>query len=80
MIFENADIRIVAVDYTVDYDRENKTATITPTLHAVCARAQILIASINVDDHELRPSLKLALAEGEHSYVLDSRKNITMFR
>ncbi len=35
-----------------------------------CTKTQILIASVHVDDHELRPSLKLVLEEGERSYIV----------
>ena len=49
-------------------------ATITPTVNLTSSKAQILIASIHVDDHELRPSLKLVLEEGEHSYIVPNVK------
>jgi hypothetical protein len=70
MLFEKSDIHISAVDYAIDYDKEKKIATITPTVHVSCAKSQLLVASIHVDDHELRPSLKLVLDEGEHSYII----------
>lgn len=68
MIFEKAGIHITSVDYEIDYDSARKIVTITPVLHTNCPRRQLLIASIHVDGHELRPSLKLFLEEGEHSY------------
>ncbi len=68
LIFKTSDIHIDSVDYMIDYDSEKKIATITPVVHVICRKAQILIASIRVDDHELRPSLKLVLEKGEHSY------------
>jgi len=70
MIFKKSDIQISSVDYAIDYDSEKEIATITPTVHITCTKNQILIASIHVDDHELRPSLKLILEEGKHSYVV----------
>ena len=70
MVFKNSDINISSVDYKIEYDSETEIATITPTVNAACTKSQILIASIHVDNHELRPSLKLVLEEGEHSYVV----------
>jgi len=70
MVFKKSDIHISSVDYAIDYDSEKEIATITPTVHATCTKAQILIASVHVDDHELRPSLKLVLEESERSYVV----------
>lgn len=69
-IFKKHDIHISSVDYTIDYDSEKEIATISPIVHTICAKAQILIASIHVDNHELRPSLKLVLEKGKHSYVV----------
>ena len=70
MVFNKHDINISSVDYMIEYDSEKKIATITPTVNAACTKTQILIASVHVDDHELRPSLKLVLEEGERSYVV----------
>ncbi len=70
MVFKKHDINISSVDYKIEYDSVKEIATITPTINAVCKKAQILIASIHIDDHELRPSLKLVLEKGERSYVV----------
>jgi len=71
MIFEKSDIQISSVDYNIHYDNEKEIATITPTLNATtCTKDQILIASIHVDDHELRPSLKIMLKKGKRSYAV----------
>jgi len=70
MVFNKHDINISSVDYRIEYDSEKEIATIIPTVNAVCTKPQILIASIHVDDHELRPSLKLVLEEGKRSYVV----------
>lgn len=70
MLFENSDFKISSVDYQIIYDSGQKIATITPVIVAVCTKNQLLIASIRVDGHELRPSLKLFLEEGKHSYVI----------
>ena len=70
MVFKTSDIHISSVDYAIDYDSDTEIATITPTVHLACSKAQILVASINVDDHELRPSLKLVLEKGKRSYVV----------
>ena len=70
MIFENSDMQIISVDYAIVYDSKEEIATITPTVHMNSSKNQILIASVHVDDHELRPSLKLVLEEGERSYIV----------
>ncbi|MBU8902295.1 MAG: hypothetical protein KOO69_06115 [Victivallales bacterium] len=70
MIYKTTEIQIHSVDYNIHYDSGTEIATITPTVHITCAKTQILVASINVDDHELRPSLKLILDEGERSYIV----------
>lgn len=70
LIFEKHDININSVDYKIEYDSTTEIATITPTVNLTSSKAQILIASINVDDHELRPSLKLVLEEGKRSYLV----------
>jgi len=70
MIFKNSDIQISSVKYKIEYDSEKEIATITPTANIIAAKPQILIASIHVDDHELRPSLKLVLDEGERAYIV----------
>lgn len=69
-IFEKHDINISSVDYKIEYDSTTEIATITPTVNAVTSKTQILIASIHVDDHELRPSLKLVLEKGKRSYLV----------
>ena len=70
MIFEKSDIQISSIDYNIHYDSEKEIATITPTAHISCKKEQILIASIHVDDHELRPSLKLIIDKGSSSYIV----------
>ncbi len=70
MVFKKTDIHISAVEYAIDYDCGEKIATIRPIIHAACTKVQILIASVHVDNHELRPSLKLVLEAGKHSYEL----------
>ena len=70
IMFKKSDIQISSVDYAVDYDSEKEIATITPSIHVTCEKTQILIASIHVDDHELRPSLKLVLEKGKRSYIV----------
>lgn len=70
MVFNKHDINISSIDYKIEYDSETEIATITPTVNAACTKTQILIASVHVDDHELRPSLKLVLDKGKHSYVV----------
>jgi hypothetical protein len=79
MVFKKEDLNITAVDYSVEYDREKKIATITPMVHADCKKAQILIASVNVDDHELRPSIKIILEEGQRSYEIPYVKIVNPF-
>lgn len=68
MIFEKHNININTVDHKIEYNSTTEIATITPTIHVTCTKSQILIASIHVDDHELRPSLKLVIEKGERSY------------
>lgn len=70
MLFKTSDMNIDSIDYDIHYDREKEIATITPTVHATCSISQILVASIHVDDHELRPSLKIMLEKGEGSYAV----------
>ncbi len=74
LIFEKHDINISSVDYKIEYDSTTEIATITPTVNLTSSKTQILIASIHVDDHELRPSLKLVLEEGERSYLVPGVK------
>lgn len=70
LIFKKHNINISSVDYKIEYDSTTEIATITPTIHVTCSKSQILIASIHVDDHELRPSLKLVIKADERSYVV----------
>jgi hypothetical protein len=74
MLFENSDFSISAISYRIIYDSARKIATITPVIQAICTQNQLLIASIRVDGHELRPSLKLLLEEGDRSYVVPGVK------
>lgn len=74
MLFENSDFRISSVAYEIVYDSARKIATITPVIQVSCTKNQLLIASIRVDGHELRPSLKLLLEEGDRSYAVPGVK------
>ncbi|MDD5699435.1 MAG: hypothetical protein PHH77_12545 [Victivallaceae bacterium] len=67
-MYKKAGLHIKALRCAVDYDCERKIATITPILFIECARRQLLAASVHIDDHELRPSLKLLVAEGTREY------------
>ena len=68
MVYQKTNVHITAIDYEVVYDSDKKIATITPVVHADCTKAQILVASVWVDGHELRSSLKLVLEEGTRTY------------
>jgi hypothetical protein len=68
LILKKHNINISSIDHKIEYNSITEIATITPTIHVTCTKSQILIASIHVDDHELRPSLKLIFETGERSY------------
>jgi hypothetical protein len=79
MVFKKTDLDITAVDYNIRYDSVKKIATVTPMVHANCRKAQILIASVNIDDHELRPSIKIVFEEGQRSYEIPYVKIVNPF-
>jgi len=74
MLFENQDFKIISVNYEIVYDSILKIAAITPVIQASCTKNQLLIASIRIDGHELCPSLKLLLEEGDRGYVVPAVK------
>jgi hypothetical protein len=77
MLFKKHNIHITSVDYAIDYDSKKKLATITPNVHATCTKSKILIASIDIDNHELLPSLKLVLEKGKRPYILPCVKIVS---
>ncbi|MCP3968153.1 MAG: hypothetical protein GY750_07655 [Lentisphaerae bacterium] len=70
MVFGNSAITIDSIKYDINYDLQRDIAVITPVVSAACRLGTVLIGSLELDNHELLPSLKMLFTSGDNQLRL----------
>ncbi len=68
------EFKIINVVYEIAFKTEAMMAEITPTVEVECPRKMALIGSLHVDNHELLPSFRISMEEGNNTVTLKSVK------
>lgn len=70
MTDEQGEVKEIAVEYRMSSTSDGRGWIITPVLHALSSVPRLLIASLEIDGHELVPSCRIDLKEGDNRVKL----------
>lgn len=64
IIFKSVDVALRKVEYEVDYNEENRVALITPVIEVMAENEVLMLASLDVDGHELLAPRRIQFSLG----------------
>jgi hypothetical protein len=76
IVFKSVEVVLREVNYEIDYNEHSRVALITPIINAMAENEIIILASLDVDGHELLAQRRITLKAGINEIRLSQVKII----